>query len=161
MPKILLEVFQMSPKGKSNVSIRRMRRSDIDDVLALDKKIGGGKGSMTRRDIFTMDPEGPTALSFVAESGDKVVGFVLARLAYVYIPFSEVCLIHGIVVSPEHQGHGIGSGLVHELMSHCEEEGIPTLRALVGERDTELRKFIENLGFSRSTIINYDRTFEI
>jgi hypothetical protein len=30
----------------------------------------------------------------------------------------------------------------------------------VRERDTELKKFIESLGFRRSTIINYDKTFE-
>jgi len=150
----------MSPKAKVNPVIRRMTRSDIDGVLAVDKKIGGGKSSMTRRDMFTTDPEGPNSMSFVAEIDGEIIGFVLARLTYVYIPFAEVCLIHGIAVSPEYQGKGVGSKLTRELLTHCQDENIPTVRALVGERDPELRKFIENLGFHRSTLINYDKTFE-
>jgi len=150
----------MSPKGKSNMDIRRMRRGDIDDVLALDREIGGGKSSMNRRDMFTIDPDGPATLSFVAEAENKVVGFVLARLAYVYIPFTEVCLIHGIAVSPEYQGKGIGSKLVIELISHCQDEDILTIRSLVRERDDELKKFLGRLGFTRSNIVNYDKTFE-
>jgi ribosomal protein S18 acetylase RimI-like enzyme len=150
----------MSPNGKSGMVIRRMRRSDFDDILALDKVIGGGKGSMTRRDMFTLDPEGPSAMCFVAEVEGKVIGFILAALAYVYIPFTEVVLIHGIAVAPAHQGKGVGSRLTNELLSHCQEESIPTVRALVSERDTELKKFVENLGFRRSNLINYDKTFE-
>jgi GNAT superfamily N-acetyltransferase len=150
----------MSPNAKSDMIIRRMRRSDFDDILALDKKIGGGKGSMTRRDMFTLDPEGPNAMCFVAEAKGKAIGFILAGLSYVYIPFTEVVLIHGIAVAPEHQSKGVGSRLINELLSHCQEEGIPTVRALVSERDTDLKKFIENLGFIRSNLINYDKTFE-
>jgi ribosomal protein S18 acetylase RimI-like enzyme len=150
----------MSPKAKSAVNIRRMRRGDIDDVLALDKKLGKGKSSMTRRDMFTIDPDGPAALSFVAETGGKLIGFVLARLAYVYIPFTEVCIINGIAVAPEYQGQGIGSKMVKELISQCQDEDISTIRSLVREHDAELKKFIGRLGFIRSNIVNYDRTFE-
>lgn len=150
----------MATKKKVAVSMRRMKQSDIDDVLALDKKIGRGKSSITYRDMVTTNPGGPNDLSFVAEADGKVVGFILARLAYVYIPFQEICLIQGMVVSPALQGQGIGTKLANELLSHCQEEGIPTVRALVGKRDAELRKFIEFLGFHRSTTENYDKTFE-
>ena len=150
----------MSATERIKVNIRRMERGDIDAVLALDKEIGRGKSSITYRDMIANDPGGPLDLSFVAEADSRVVGCILARLAYVYIPFTELCLIHGIVVAPDYQRHGIGSRLVNELLSHCQDEEINTVRALVGERDTELRQFIEHLGFRRSTIVNYDKTLE-
>lgn len=150
----------MSAMERETVNIRRMVRSDIDAVLALDKEIGGGQSRISYRDLVATDPGGPLDLSFVAEAQGQVVGFILARLAYLYIPFTEVCVIHGIVVDPEYQRHGIGSKLVNELLSHCHVEEINTIRALVNEHDTELRRFTERLGFHRSTILNYDKTFD-
>jgi len=145
---------------RATVNIRRMVRSDIDAVLALDKKIGGGQSRICYRDMVTTDPGGPLDSSFVAEADGRVVGFILARLAYLYIPLTEVCVIHGIVVDPDYQRSRIGSRLVNELLSHCHVEEINTIRALVNEHDTKLRSFVEQLGFRRSTILNYDKTFE-
>jgi L-amino acid N-acyltransferase YncA len=44
-------------------------------------------------------------------------------------------------------------------VEHCEEEGINTIRALIEEHNNELTRFFERLGFNRSTVINYDKTF--
>ena len=68
--------------------------------------------------------------------------------------------MHGIVVDPDYQRHHIGSRLVNELLNQCQLEDIYTVRALVNERDSDIKRFIEGLGFQRSRIINYDKTFE-
>ncbi len=150
----------MSNAKKPDVTIRRMSREDIDRVISLDRKFGSGKSSITYRDMAATDPAGPLDLSFVAELNSNIVGFIIARLAYVYIPFTEICLIHGIVVDPEYQRHRIGSKLVNELLSQCQLEDVYTVRSLVNENDSVLKRFIEGLGFKRSKIINYDKTFE-
>ena len=150
----------MSAMERETVNIRRMARSDIDAVLALDKEIGRGQSRISYRDMVATDPGGPLDLSFVAEADGRVVGFILARLAYLYIPFAEVCVIQGIVVNPDYQRRGIGSRLVNELLSYCHTEEINTIRAIVHEQNTELRRFVEELGFHRSAILNYDKTFE-
>lgn len=143
-----------------DVSIRRMNRADIDAMLALNRKIGGGRSYITYRDLVATDPGGALDLSFVAEADNHIVGFILARLAYLYIPFTEVCLIQGIMVDPDYQRHHIGGRLVSELVNHCQLEDINTIRALISERDSDLRCFAESLGFRRSSIINYDKTIE-
>ena len=150
----------MSAMERETVNLRRMVRSDIDAVLALDKEIGKGQSRINYRDMAATDPGGALDLSFVAEAHGQVVGFILARLAYLYIPFTEVCVIHSIVVDPDYRRHGIGGKLVNELLNHCHVEEINTIRALVNEHDTELRRFVEQLGFRRSTTINYDKTFD-
>jgi len=150
----------MSMMERGAVNIRRMTRSDINAVLALDRKIGGGESGITYKDMAATDLGGQLGLSFVSEVDGQVIGFILARLAYLGIPFTEVCVIHGIVVDPDYQRHGIGSRLVNALLSHCHAEEINTIRALIEEHDTELRRFAEQMGFRRSTIINYDKTFE-
>jgi GNAT superfamily N-acetyltransferase len=150
----------MSTGKKEKVDIRPMTREDIHTVLALDRKIGEGRSSLSYSDMDATNPGGPADLSYIAEINGKVVGFIVNRLAYMMIPFTEVCLIQGMLINPAYQGHGTGSLLVEKLFEHCRAKGINTIRALVPEWNEELRHFVERNGFRRSNIINYDKTFE-
>jgi len=143
------------------VTIRRMMRTDIEAVIDLDKKIGGGKSEITYKDMVALDPGGPLDFSFVAEIGNKVVGFVLARLMYMGMPFSEFCVINAIDVTEEHQGQGVGRRLVDEILDKCHDEGIDAIRAIFPEKNEKLRKAVENLGFRRSPVVNYDMTSDV
>jgi ribosomal protein S18 acetylase RimI-like enzyme len=150
----------MSKLEKGKINIRPMTRSDIHAVLALDRKAGKARGLLSYKDMVTTDPGGPLDMSFIAEEGDEIIGFIMTRLAYVMIPFTEVCVIQGILVDTEYQDHGVGGMLLDHLLDYCKAEGISTVRALVEGRNDALRRFIERHGFHRSTVINYDRTFE-
>ncbi len=124
----------MSTIGNERVTIRRMTRTDIDAVINLDRKIGKGKSRITYKDMVALDPGGPLDFSFVVEIGNKVVGFVLARLMYMGMPFSEFCVINAIDVAEEHQGQGVGRRLVDEILDKCHDEGIDTVRAIFPEK---------------------------
>jgi len=142
------------------LNLRRMTRSDIDAVLDIDRKIGGGRGLITYRDMVAVDPGGALDLSFVAEVGGKVAGFILARLTYAGVPFVEIAIIQAIVVDPDSQRRGIASRLVNSLLGYCHAEGINTIRAVAEERNADLKRFFQGLGFRRSELINYVKTFE-
>jgi ribosomal protein S18 acetylase RimI-like enzyme len=150
----------MSAVKKEDVNIRPMTRSDIHAILILDRKVSEGRGVLSYKDMTAIDPGGPLDLSFVAEVKGKVVGFIIARLAYVMIPLIEVCILQGILVDSDYRGHGIGGKLLDGLLDHCNAEGINTVRAIVPHGNKELRLFVEAHGFRRSPIINYDKTFE-
>jgi ribosomal protein S18 acetylase RimI-like enzyme len=135
-----------------------MTSSDLDEVLVLISKMTKGKPRITYRDLIANEPGGPLDLSLVAEAKGKMVGFVLARVEFVYIPLVEVCLIYSVGVDPGYRVRHIGAALVNELIKYCHLQDIPTVRALVAEDNEPLRKFIEYLGFSRSNIINYDKS---
>jgi ribosomal protein S18 acetylase RimI-like enzyme len=140
------------------IDVRRMTSSDLDEVLVLISKMTKGKPRITYRDLIANEPGGPLDLSLVAEAKGKMVGFVLARVEFVYIPLVEVCLIYSVGVDPGYRARHIGAALVNELIKYCHLQDIPTVRALVAEDNEPLRKFIEYLGFSRSNIINYDKS---
>jgi ribosomal protein S18 acetylase RimI-like enzyme len=135
-----------------------MTSSDLDEVLVLISKMTKGKPRITYRDLIANEPGGPLDLSLVAEAKGKMVGFVLARVEFVYIPLVEVCLIYSVGVDPGYRARHIGAALVNELIKYCHLQDIPTVRALVAEDNEPLRKFIEYLGFCRSNIINYDKS---
>lgn len=150
----------MSAMEKGTVNIRRMGRSDIDAVLAIDRKVSGGQGLITYRDMVAADPGGALDLSFVSEVDGQVVGFILARLTYVGVPFIELAVIQAVVVDPDYQRRGMASRLVNALLGHCHAEGINTIRAVLDERNTELKRFFQRLGFRHSELVIYTRTLE-
>ncbi len=145
---------------KGTVNIRPMTPSDIHAVMALDREIGSGCGLLSYADMGATERGGRLDLNFVAEVDSKIVGFIMSRLVYLMIPFTEVCVIQGIFVHPKHQERNIGSKLLQGLLGHCQAEGINTIRALIPEHNIELRQFAERHGFRRSNIINFDKTFE-
>ncbi|MBN1366659.1 MAG: GNAT family N-acetyltransferase [Dehalococcoidales bacterium] len=150
----------MSTGEKEKVLIRPMTRNDINAVLALDRKIGDGRSSLSYTDMDSTNPGGPADLSIVAEIDGKVVGFILTRLTYLMIPFTEVCLLQGMIIDPAYQGRGTGSQLIERLFENCRSKKINTIRALVPEFNKELREFVEFHKFHRSNIINFDKTFD-
>jgi ribosomal protein S18 acetylase RimI-like enzyme len=65
-----------------------------------------------------------------------------------------------VLVDPDYRESGIGSKLFEGLLDYCYAEGIHTVRALAQEHNDKLVRLVERLGFRRSNVINYDKTFE-
>ena len=151
----------MSNLKQGMVNIRPMTRSDIRSILALDRKCSQEHGVLSYSDMVTTDPGGPLDMSFVAEVGGNIVGFVIARLVYVMIPFTKVCMLHSSLVDPDYQNRGIGIRLLGKLVVYCRDEEINTIRALVEENNDDLISFVERQGFRCSKIINYDKPIDV
>ncbi len=150
----------MSNVQESKVNIRRMTPSDFHAAMALDRELNSGRGLLSYQDMAATERGGRLDLDFVAEVDGKIGGFIMARLTYLMIPFTEVCIIQGIFAHPKYEEHHIGSKLMQGLLDHCQTEGINTIRALIPEHNAELRQFAEWHGFRRSNIINFDKTFD-
>lgn len=133
------------------VSFRRMAHDDIDSVIAL------GKSSLTYGDLASADPDSPLAMSYVADAGDKIIGFILARAHFVGIPIREVCVIHAIAVDQGFQNQGIGTQLLDELENRCSNEDVQIIRILLPQHDMRLRNYMTSLGFRQSNLINFDK----
>ena len=86
-----------------------------------------------------------------------MVGFVLARLAYLGLPMTRVAVIHTVAVKPDYQDRGVGTLLVGRLESYCTAEGTKIMRVTFPQHNTKLAKYFEGLGFYPSTTINFDK----
>jgi ribosomal-protein-alanine N-acetyltransferase len=150
----------MKKAKEAKVKIRRMTRSDIHDVLALNRIILGLRPDVIKyEDLASANPGTPPDASFVAEAEGRIVGFSINRSMYMMVPLSEVCVIHAIFVHPDYQRRGIGSKLIQALLKYCKTEGIPTVRALIPRDNADLQTLFKGQGFKRSSLINFDKTF--
>ena len=151
----------MRKTKEAKVKIRRMTRSDIHEVLFLDRIVTGQRRDIIKyEDITSANPGTAPDMSFVAEIDGKMVGFAVNRSTYLMVPLTEVCIIHAILVHPDYRGLGIGGKLIESLLKHCRTEGIDTVRALIPRDNKELQAIFRGHGFKRSRIVNFDRTFE-
>ncbi len=144
---------------ESNLRIRPMEHEDITDVLAIDRKITGVRRAITYTDLITGDLGGVLDLSFVAEVRGEVVGFIVARHAYVGA-IGEAGLIHVLGIDPDYWRQGLATKLVDALLERCASKGIKTVRIMVNERDSQLQGFFQHMGFRRGQLVDYTKTLQ-
>jgi len=85
----------MSNVKETEVNIRRMTRNDIHEVLILDRIVRSDEREVIKyEDIASVNPGTPPDLSFVAEIGDRMVGFSINRSMYLMVPLTEVCIMY-------------------------------------------------------------------
>jgi len=144
-------------QAKAEVKIRAMEPEDITGILNIDRKISGVQRAITFRDLMREALGGQMDVSFVAEIGDQIVGFVLAYVTYVREQVSEACVIQIFGVDPKYQGQGIGSKLIQKQFDECRSRGIKLVRVMLEERDDQLQGFFKHLGFDRGHYIDYSK----
>ncbi len=145
-------------KKTGETIIRPMEPEDISAILEIDRKIRGKRRAVTYADLITGDLGGDLDLSFVAEVGSQVTGFILARRAYTVEPVVEAGLIQVLGVDPEFQGQGIATRLVNAMLGRCQATGLKLVRISVRERDSQLKGFFTHAGFRRGQHIDYIKT---
>ena len=140
------------------VKIRPMEPEDINGILEVDRKISGMDRAVTYQDLVRKGLGGEVDVSFMAEVGDQLVGFILAYLTYVREELSEACAIQIFGVDPAYQKQGIASKLIQALMEKCRTKKIKLIRVMLAERDGDLQGFFKRLGFERGRYIEYSKS---
>ncbi len=88
---------------------------------------------------------------FVAEVGDKPVGFVACDANWIsFFENEEVGEIHEIFVHPKWQGRGIGSELLLKALDYAKERGRKIAELWVGIGNVKAKRFYEKFGFRES-----------
>ena len=144
--------------ARCKVRIRPMEAKDFDVIFEIDRSLTGADRAVSRTELITEDLGGATDLSLVAETGDKVVGFVLARHAFVGEPVVEACLIQGLGVHPLYQRQGIATSLAKALTEKARLRCISIVRVMLSERDSQMEGFFTRMDFRRARLIVCDRS---
>jgi len=135
-----------------------MESKDSGAIIDLYRILSGAGMTINLIDLFTEDIKESLALSFVAEFNYKIVGFILARRAYIGTPVVEACLIQGLIIHPLHQGQEIETHLVESLTERAKSIGIKFIRAILSANDPRMENFFARFNFIHAQVAVYDKT---
>jgi predicted N-acetyltransferase YhbS len=143
--------------AQGEVKIRPMEAKDSGAIFDMDRILAGGSMTIALINLISEDIEESLGLSFIAEVNSQVVGFVLARHAYIGAPAVEVCLIQGLSVHPLRQGQDIEARLVNELTDRAKSLGMKNIRVILSVSDPRMEAFFSRLNFHRAPVIVCDK----
>ena len=150
----------MNPISMNAISIRPMIHEDIMPALSIFEKITRGKSRLEYKDLENSDLGGALDLSLIAQYGEKVIGFILARLVYAGVPLNLSGHIQSVADDPDYRRQRIAARLIEAVLDRCDNKGAVEVRTTLSEREWELGNFFENLGFDRTKYITYLKIFK-
>ncbi len=143
--------------GTDAIKVRRMTRDDLKGIQDIDKRIIGKEraASWPQKVTRYLEMYYPP-LCHVAETGGKVVGFILGDIrGWEYaLPPSGWIDIMG--VDPAYQGRGIGRKLVEAFVEECRQKKMKA-HIMVRGGDERLQKFLRSAGFQRGQLVELEK----
>lgn len=136
-----------------SITVRRMNTQDTEAVLSINEKITGhpteAQWESRIIDALTRNPLG----CLVAESGGKVVGFVLADIRGWEFAIPKSGWIEIVGVDPGYQGKGVARELIGTLGMYFRNNNVEQILTMVNWNEGGLVGFFRALGFERSEFI--------
>ena len=133
----------------TQVSVRPIRPTDLNPVIALDRHYSG----QSRRGFFeqrwqAMAREPVAFISLAVERGDDLVGFLLAHvLDGEFGGAAPVAVLDALGVATEAQRQGVGSELMRRLIDEVRARGGRELRTQAPLHQRGLLDFFAQSGF--------------
>jgi putative acetyltransferase len=105
------------------VEIRQEVRGDIRAIRDVNRRAFGGEDEA--RLVDELRSEGYARLSLIAQEAGQIVGHILFSEAVIRTEDgeAEALALGPVAVTPEHQGHGVGSALIREGLDRCARMG--------------------------------------
>jgi len=165
----------MPATAETGVRIRPLRAADIEAIIAIDAMITGTAKAGFWRGLLSLyeppvsDSEGDGALAGrspssevqaylceVAESGTRVVGFILGDVQAWQFGMPRCGRIVAIGVHPDHRRSGVASLLAREMLESFRKMNLELVQCLVRPGDP-LGEFFSSLGFAPSTWLSLEK----
>jgi len=141
------------------VRIRPLDELDITAIVGIDEKISGRyRPEVWERRIgyhLRRDPDS----CVVAESGGRVVGFMLGEVRSFEFGLEEPTgWIEVLGVDPDARGRAVGRRMAEAMLDYFRTQGAHSVRTLVDEDREELSGFFSSLGFEPASLRPFVRT---
>lgn len=141
------------------VLVSAMKRDDLADVVAIDRRIMGGErlAYMQRLLAEAMD-ESAIRVSLIARVDDVVAGFLMARVDLGdYGRIEPVAVLDTIGVHPDFTHRRVGHALLSQLYVNLAALRIECVETVVAPRDLSLLAFLYDVGFVPSQRLPFVR----
>jgi len=136
------------------IQIRRLRKEDADEISRIYAAITMKAADPDFKRVVEEHAQREDEACFVAEKGDKVVGFMISYILTAGFGMAKSAWIATLGVDPKCMGQGIGAALAEEIFIYYKDRGIENVYTSVRWDSTDMLSFFKTLGFDRSNFIN-------
>ena len=149
----------MSKIDPRELSIRIMKKEDVDAIVDIDARIMGERRPdyYERKCALALDVSCQLVTSLVAVYEQKVIGFVMGNvyLGEFGIPEATASL-DTIGVHPDYQEQGVAVEMIKQFISNVKKAQTEYIYALVDWNDWDMLKFLEKAGFVPSKAVKLE-----
>ena len=137
-----------------NLQIRKIRAEDASEIGSIQAAITKSPTNIDFRQIIEDQVRKNEDASFVAEIGDRVVGYMISYIVFGGFGIEKGAWIATLGVDPKFMGQGIGKKLAEEILAVYRKKGINDIYTSVRWDSVDLLSFFKTLGFDRSNFMN-------
>lgn len=148
---------QRTDGGESNaaLTIRPVRRGDLDQVIAIDATVTGLEKRRYWLSIYQRYGVGAQNGQhfLVARLGSRVVGFIIGDVRDWEFGSPPCGWVFAIDIDPAARLGGIGTHLLHALAAHFRHAGVRQLRTMLARDNTLILSFFRSQGMMAAPLI--------
>lgn len=137
-----------------DILIRELAIKDVEEISDIYSGIIQKPVKPDFKELIQRHAERKEDLCFIAESGGKVIGFMVSYILTLGFGIEKSAWIATLGVAPEYMGQGIGKKLGEKLFDYYKALGIENVYTSVRWDSPDLLSFFKTLGFDRSNFIN-------
>ena len=151
----------INPPG--DLSIRPVRRSDLDAVIAIDTQVTGLEKRDYWRSVYRRYGEAantPSAQFLVAEAGGEVVGFIIGEVRDWEFGAAPCGWVFAIDVRPDARLSGIGTRLLESICAGFRRAGVRKVRTMLASDNALILSFFRSQGMMAGRFIPLELELE-
>ncbi len=140
---------------RSDLTIRPVRRGDLEEVIAIDTRVTGLEKRDYWRSVYRRYGDSATAGAqfLVAEAGGEVVGFVIGEVRDWEFGAPPCGWVFAIDVRPEARQAGIGTRLLESICASFRRAGVRKVRTMLASDNTLILSFFRSQGMMAGRFI--------
>ena len=138
------------------LTVRAVRRADLDEVIAIDATVTGLEKRNYWQRVYRrygVAARGEQRHFLVAESGGSVVGFLIGEVRDWEFGSPPCGWVFAIDIRPDARQSGVASRLLVTLSNKFRRAGVSKLRTLLARDNTLILSFFRSQGMMAAPLI--------
>jgi len=150
------------PAPSRAVAVRAVRRGDLDQIVALDARVTGIEKRSYWQSLYRRYGAGKHAERqfLVAESGGRVVGFVIGEVRDWEFGSPPCGWVFGIDVHPDARLAGVGTNLLAAICAAFRRAGVRKVRTMLSRDNNLILSFFRSQGMMAGPFIPLEMELE-
>jgi ribosomal protein S18 acetylase RimI-like enzyme len=141
----------------SAIKTRKAARADLSQVVEIDRLATGLAKPAYWAGILRRYGRGARARFLVAESGGRIVGFIVGEVRDWEFGSPPCGWVFGIGVRPQAREAGVATRLLEAISAAFRRQGVATVRTLIARDNRLVLSFFRSQGMTAAPVIPLEK----